>query len=54
MDECRDAWQPMRFAAASLSAKWSLVSDFANNLVLSGFARAMTGIGNGALVPNSK
>ena len=31
----------------------SLVSGFAHNLVLFDFARAMTGIGNGALVPNS-
>ena len=34
-------------------AIWSLISGFANNLVLFDFARAMTGIGNGALVPNS-
>ena len=34
-------------------AVWSLISGFANNLVLFDFARAMTGIGNGALVPNS-
>ena len=32
---------------------WSLVSGFAHNLVLFDFARAMTGVGNGALVPNS-
>ena len=31
----------------------SLVSGFAHNLVLFDFARAMTGIGNGALVLNS-
>ena len=34
-------------------AIWSLVTGFAHNLVLFDFARAMTGIGNGALVPNS-
>lgn len=34
-------------------AIWSLISGFAHNLVLFDFARAMTGIGNGALVPNS-
>lgn len=34
-------------------AIWSLVSGFAHNLVLFDFARAMTGVGNGALVPNS-
>jgi MFS family permease len=34
-------------------ALWSLISGFANNLVLFDFARAMTGVGNGALVPNS-
>lgn len=34
-------------------AIWSLVNGFAHNLVLFDFARAMTGIGNGALVPNS-
>ena len=34
-------------------AIWSLVSGFAHNIVLFDFARAMTGIGNGALVPNS-
>lgn len=34
-------------------AIWSLISGFANNLVLFDFTRAMTGIGNGALVPNS-
>ena len=32
---------------------WSLVSGFAHHLVLFDFARAMTGLGNGALVPNS-
>lgn len=34
-------------------AIWSLISGFANNLVLFDFARAMTGVGNGALVPNA-
>lgn len=34
-------------------ALWSLVSGFAHNLILFDFARAMTGVGNGALVPNS-
>jgi len=34
-------------------AIWSLVSGFAHNVVLFDFARAMTGVGNGALVPNS-
>ena len=34
-------------------AIWSLVSGFAHNVILFDFARAMTGIGNGALVPNS-
>ena len=34
-------------------AIWSLVSGFANNVILFDFARAMTGVGNGALVPNS-
>ncbi|MCJ1382083.1 hypothetical protein MMC17_005195 [Xylographa soralifera] len=34
-------------------AIWSLISGFAQNSVLFYFARAMTGIGNGALVPNS-
>ncbi|KAI9934564.1 hypothetical protein ASPWEDRAFT_53716 [Aspergillus wentii DTO 134E9] len=34
-------------------AIWSLVSGFANNVILFDFARGMTGIGNGALVPNS-
>ena len=34
-------------------AIWSLISGFAHNLVLFDFTRAMTGIGNGALVPNS-
>ena len=34
-------------------AIWSLISGFAHNVVLFGFARAMTGVGNGALVPNS-
>ena len=34
-------------------AIWSLVSGFAHNIVLFDFARAMTGVGNGALVPNS-
>ena len=32
---------------------WSLISAFAHNLVLFDFARAMTGVGNGELVPNS-
>ena len=34
-------------------AIWSLVSGFAHNLILFDIARAMTGVGNGALVPNS-
>ncbi|MCJ1475047.1 hypothetical protein MMC13_003707 [Lambiella insularis] len=34
-------------------AIWSLITGFAYNLVLFDFARAMTGVGNGALVPNS-
>ena len=34
-------------------AIWSLISGFAHNLVLFDFARAMTGVGSGALVPNS-
>ena len=34
-------------------AIWSLICGFAKNLVLFDFARAMTGLGNGALVPNS-
>ena len=34
-------------------AIWSLVSGFAHNVVLFDFARGMTGIGSGALVPNS-
>ncbi|KAI4132386.1 MAG: hypothetical protein LQ338_000734 [Usnochroma carphineum] len=34
-------------------AIWSLVTGFAHSLVLFDFARAMTGIGAGALVPNS-
>ncbi|MCJ1438110.1 hypothetical protein MMC27_007497 [Xylographa pallens] len=34
-------------------AIWSLVSGFAHNTTLFCIARAMTGIGNGALVPNS-
>ena len=34
-------------------AIWSLISGFAHNIVLFDFARAMTGLGNGALVPNS-
>jgi MFS family permease len=34
-------------------AIWSLVSGFADNVILFDFARGMTGIGNGALVPNS-
>ncbi|KAL9627532.1 MAG: hypothetical protein Q9164_007580, partial [Protoblastenia rupestris] len=34
-------------------AIWSLITGFANNVVLFDFARAMTGVGNGALVPNS-
>ena len=34
-------------------AIWSLISGFAHNLVLFDFARAMTGVGGGALVPNS-
>ncbi len=34
-------------------AIWSLISGFAHNNALFDFARAMTGVGNGALVPNS-
>ena len=34
-------------------AIWSLISGFAHSLVLFDFARAMTGVGSGALVPNS-
>ena len=34
-------------------AIWSLISGFANSVVLFDFSRAMTGVGNGALVPNS-
>lgn len=34
-------------------AIWSLVTGFAHNVVLFDFARGMTGVGNGALVPNS-
>ena len=34
-------------------AIWSLISGFSHNIVLFDFARAMTGVGNGALVPNS-
>jgi len=34
-------------------AIWSLITGFAHNLVLFDFARALTGVGNGALVPNS-
>jgi len=34
-------------------AIWSLISGFSHNVVLFDFARAMTGVGNGALVPNS-
>ena len=34
-------------------AIWSLISGFAHNLVLFDFARAMTGVGSGALVPNA-
>jgi MFS family permease len=34
-------------------ALWSLVSGFAKDIVLFDIARGMTGIGNGALVPNS-
>ncbi|KAI4140177.1 MAG: hypothetical protein L6R39_005915 [Caloplaca ligustica] len=34
-------------------AVWSLVSGFARGVVLFDFARGMTGVGNGALVPNS-
>lgn len=34
-------------------AIWSLVSGFAHNVALFDFTRAMTGIGNGALAPNS-
>ena len=34
-------------------AIWSLICGFAHNVILFDFARAMTGIGNGALVPNS-
>ena len=34
-------------------AIWSLATGFAHNVVFFDFARAMTGVGNGALVPNS-
>ncbi|PYH84643.1 MFS general substrate transporter [Aspergillus uvarum CBS 121591] len=34
-------------------ALWSLVSGFAKDVILFDIARGMTGIGNGALVPNS-
>ena len=34
-------------------AIWSLISGFAHNLVLFDFARGMTGVGSGALAPNS-
>ncbi|PYH94526.1 MFS general substrate transporter, partial [Aspergillus ellipticus CBS 707.79] len=34
-------------------AIWSLISGFAHSVILFDVARAMTGIGNGALVPNS-
>ncbi|PWY66011.1 MFS general substrate transporter [Aspergillus heteromorphus CBS 117.55] len=34
-------------------ALWSLISGFAHNVILFDFARGMTGVGNGALVPNS-
>ncbi|KAL4738831.1 major facilitator superfamily domain-containing protein [Aspergillus similis] len=34
-------------------ALWSLVSGFARDVILFDIARGMTGIGNGALVPNS-
>lgn len=34
-------------------AIWSLISGFTHSLVLFEFARAMTGVGNAALVPNS-
>lgn len=34
-------------------AIWSLISGFANNVILFDFARGMTGAGSGALVPNS-
>lgn len=34
-------------------AIWSLITGFSHNLILFNFARAMTGIGNGCLVPNS-
>ncbi|OOF95009.1 hypothetical protein ASPCADRAFT_406813 [Aspergillus carbonarius ITEM 5010] len=34
-------------------AVWSLISGFARNVILFDFARGMTGVGNGALVPNS-
>lgn len=34
-------------------AIWSLISGFSHNVILFDIARAMTGIGNGALVPNS-
>ena len=34
-------------------AIWSLICGFANNLVLFQFARAMTGLGSGTLVPNA-
>ena len=34
-------------------ALWSLITGFAHNVILFDFARAMTGVGNSALVPNS-
>ncbi|MCJ1387248.1 hypothetical protein MMC18_000088 [Xylographa bjoerkii] len=34
-------------------ALWSLLSGFAHNVVFFDFARAMTGVGNSAMVPNS-
>ncbi|KAJ5664631.1 MFS transporter [Penicillium macrosclerotiorum] len=34
-------------------AIWSLISGFAHDIILFDIARGMTGIGNGALVPNS-
>lgn len=34
-------------------AIWSLISGFAHNVILFDFARAMTGVGNAALAPNS-
>ena len=34
-------------------AVWSLITGFAKTVVVFDFARAMTGVGNGALVPNS-